>query len=55
MAASSLVQCGRMIVNVQWLWVIVRGVRLMYIQGPPANRAIWQRRFSICSVSGEGE
>jgi len=26
-----------------------------YLQGPPANRAIWQGRFSIFSVSGEGE
>ena len=25
------------------------------IQGPPANRAIWQRHFSIFRVSGEGE
>jgi hypothetical protein len=27
----------------------------MYIQGPPVNRATWQRCFSIFSVSGEGE
>ena len=27
----------------------------MYIQDPPVNRAIWQRRFSIFSVNGEGE
>ena len=26
--------------------------KLWEIQGPPANRAIWQRRFSIFSVSG---
>jgi len=26
-----------------------------FIQGPPANRAIWQRRFSTSSVSGEEE
>jgi len=25
------------------------------VQGPPVNLAIWQRRFSIFSVSGEGE
>jgi len=25
------------------------------VQGPPANRVIWQRRFSIFSMSGEGE
>jgi len=25
------------------------------IQGPPVNRAIWQRHFSIFSLSGEGE
>ena len=32
-------------------------VQLFYpfIQGPPVNRAIWQRCFSIFSVSGEGE
>jgi len=33
------------------VWSVVQTV----IQGPPANRAIWQRRFSIFSVSGEGE
>ena len=27
----------------------------MEIQGPPVNRAIWQRSFPIFSVSGEGE
>jgi hypothetical protein len=27
----------------------------IYIQGPPVNRAIWQRCFSIFSLSGEGE
>jgi len=25
------------------------------VQGPPANRAIWQRHFSIFNVSREGE
>jgi len=28
---------------------------IVLIQGPPVNRAIWHRRFSIFSVSGEGE
>jgi len=27
---------------------------IFVIQVPPVNRAIWQRRFSIFSVSGEG-
>ena len=27
----------------------------LYIQGLPVNRAIWQRCFSIFSMSGEGE
>ena len=26
-----------------------------YIQGPPVNRAIWQRHFSILAWAGEGE
>jgi len=31
-------------------------VRFKYhIQGPPANRAIWQRHFSIFSVEREGD
>jgi len=25
------------------------------IQGPPVNQVIWQQRFSIFNVSGEGE
>ena len=28
---------------------------LLEVQGPPANRAIWQRRFTIFTLSGEGE
>jgi hypothetical protein len=36
------------------LVILVENV-ILNIQGPPVNRAIWQRCFSIFSVSGEGE